>query len=164
MLNKYTLVILPLIAILSMSGCDKDSDDGDRGTGSNPGVNTAFEGTWKDQSGTTVIAGHTIDFLAVITGNDLKYDYNTNFTFTEEGTKIVQPNNKTVTKVKQTSINTCSYKITPMSIAAADNYNALNACNVHWDTGTTFEAAYCILPGDTVSLCAGVEDDITWRH
>ncbi len=148
MVFKSSLVLLSVLSMLSFSGCSSDdstSSGGSSGTGGagGSGDQTALEGTWTDSESILKFAGHTFDVAFMNSEDNVTIDVKMTGTFTEDGYKIVQPNDKNTTKVKITT-KTCSVKTKTSSQAMVVAWNGASFCGSDdWTINTAKEVSTC---------------------
>ena len=170
-MKKFTVIALSLAALLTMSGCSSTDSSGGGGgtstgggtgggtdTGGDPSQTTKFEGTWKGDDGfTLVIEGTTLKIIANNVENGISFNIKGAGNFTEEGTKIIQPNNKTVDKIMH-HIVTCNAEMTLSTTDMVTGMNAQSVCGGGWKINTAKNVSACIMPGESKTVCAEVQE------
>ncbi len=147
MVFKSSLVLLSVLSMLSFSGCSKDdstSSDGSTGTGDK----TALEGTWKDNESTIKFTGHTFDVAYTESEDNVTINLSLHGSFTDEGYKIVQPNDKNTTKMTRRA-TTCIQNATIIEQNKVNQANATGLCGGHWSINKAKDVTECTDYKDT---------------
>ena len=177
-MKKKLLISILTAGVLLMTGCSKDSDSSNDGAsnsgstdnGADLSAKTAFEGTWEDTNSSGGISTQTFKGNTLSFSSEIVDDENTTgilsigVIFKVNGTKPIQPNNRTATKVEMVAFNTCSLDYTLHTQDYVDKFNNVNFCDKTWVLNQTVDIGYCIYTGETTSGCQniknGFEDDI----
>jgi len=159
-MKKFTAVALSLAALLAMTGCSISDDDSGSGTdtGGDTSQKTKYEGTWKDSHGfTLVINGTTVQISANNAGEGISLSLEGAGNFAIQGTKTIQPNNKTVDKITHTIV-TCNAEMTATTADAVTGMNANNICGGGWKINTAKDVSACQMPGDSKTICGDIQE------
>ena len=159
-MKKFTVVALSLAALLAMTGCSTSDDSSGSGTdtGGDTSQKTKYEGTWKDSHGfTLVINGTTVQISANNAGEGISLSLEGAGNFAIQGTKTIQPNNKTVDKITHTIV-TCNAEMTATTADAVTGMNANNICGGGWKINTAKDVSACQMPGDSKTICGDIQE------
>jgi len=154
-MKKYTTVALSLAVLLMTSGCG--TDDSDNGGGDTT-QKTKYEGTWAPSDGMTItLNGSTLKIAGNGTENDVMSTVRGTGSFSIDGTKKIQPNDKTVDKITH-SIVTCSTTLTPLTDNVTIALNADGTCDGGWVVNVAKDTSDCIFPGDSKTVCEDMKE------
>ena len=162
-MKKYIVVALSIAALLTMSGCSKNDDDGtsggSSGTGGDTSQKTKYEGTWQGASGVTlVVDGTTLQLTLDNTEEGVHSHIEGVGSFSIEGTKTIQPNNKTVDKVIHHLV-TCNAEMTLSTTEYVSSFNSTGVCGGGWQINTVKDISNCTFPGESSSTCSEIQMD-----
>jgi len=159
-MKKFTVVALSLAALLAMTGCSTSDDSSGSGTdtGGDTSQKTKFEGTWKSDDGfTLVINGTTVQISGTNAEDGISMHIEGAGNFALQGTKVIQPNNKTVDKITHTIV-TCNAEMTLTTADMVSGMNANNVCGGGWKINTAKNVSTCTMPGDSKTICGDIQE------
>jgi len=149
-MKKYIVVALSLVAFLAMSGCSKNDDNSTSGDTSQK---TKYEGTWQGAEGVTfVVDGSTLQMTMDKRDEGTHIHIEGGGSLSIEGTKTIQPNNKTVDKVIHDFV-TCNTELTLSTTEYINYYNSISFCGGGWQINTAKDISDCVFPGESDSVC-----------
>jgi len=158
-MKKYTVVALSLAVFLMTSGCSKDDDNSSDSASSDTTQETKYEGVWDATDPlypldiiTNTINGKTFSKLVTYVDINSTSQINGSGSFSIDGTKKVQPNDKTVEKITY-SISTCNATLTPLTVKTTNKLNTKNECGGGWTVNVAKDTSNCKLQEDTKTQC-----------
>ncbi|MEN8147955.1 MAG: hypothetical protein ABFR02_10110 [Campylobacterota bacterium] len=123
MLQKTGLYSVAVTAVLLLVGCGDSDTAGDIGTG-DP---LSLDGTWSNGLETKTFSDTNFSTAMAFDTSDMQYDVNGSGTLDINGTKQIQPNDITVTKIELT-YTSCSSTTTYKRQDLVDNANTFAYC------------------------------------
>ena len=137
------------VASMLFVGCGSSDDSGDKapGTTSSPTSSNSIVGTWKDLSNGRVNiyaqSTYSSQFIKTYSSSGYEFDATSYWSYTEKGTKLVQPNDRNVTKVDLVRTG-CKVYMTPVTAQAVSDFNNASKCTfTDWSINVQKDVSSC---------------------
>ena len=145
--NNIVLMSLVTISIL-LSGCGGgDSTDGTPTSAGTPKTSSSLIGSWEDTNTGRVNTYSDNNYTSHVSKvySDLGYSYDATeyWVYSENGTKILQPNDRNVTKV-DIERKSCVAHMTPNTVQTVSDFNNELKCSFSdWSLNTAKDVSNC---------------------